>query len=94
MSFTGEFVSEIPEGVLDGAEDFVIGEVNQFVRQAFENSVCVTAQGGEYLLATVFAFWSGRVRGGGGFVQQGNLPGVKSSVSLKQREPFPAIDSK
>jgi hypothetical protein len=93
MGFAGKFVSEVPEGVFDGAEEFVIGEFDQFIRHALQDGIGITTQGGEDLLATVFALLSGLVRGGGGFIRHGNLPGVNSSVSLKQREQFPTLDS-
>jgi hypothetical protein len=94
MSLRGEFVSELPEGVFDSTEELVIGEVPPFLGPALEDSVRIATQGREDLLATVLAIWGGRVRGGGGFIQQGNLPGVESRRALEHREQFPGLDSK
>jgi len=41
----GEVVSEVAQGVLDGAEDFVVGEVDEFVGEALKNGTMLDTAG-------------------------------------------------
>jgi hypothetical protein len=50
----GEVVAEVAQGVLDLAEDLVVGEIDQFVGHAFEDGVGLAAEGLEELLTAGF----------------------------------------
>ncbi len=75
----GEVVTEVAEGVLEGAEPLVVREIDEFVGQAFQEGVGVTTQRREELLAALITSLRSRFGGGRGVVQQENLPGVRST---------------
>jgi hypothetical protein len=77
MGLSGEVVTKIAEGGFDGAENLVVGEIDQFIGQAFEEVVGLSTQGLKELPTPLFAPFRDRVSGRGGFVQHGNLPGVR-----------------
>ena len=54
MRLGGEVVAEVAEGDLDGAEDLVVGEIDQFVGQTLQEVVGLSPQGLEELLAPLF----------------------------------------
>jgi hypothetical protein len=76
----GEVVAEVAEGVLDGAERLVIGEVNECVGHALQDALGLGPQGLEELLTAFFSPLRGLVSVRRGFVQHGDLPGVRSTV--------------
>lgn len=89
MRARGEVVTEVAEGSLDGTEDLVVGEIDEFVGEAFEEVVGRPPQGLKELLTPRFASLRGRVRSRSGFVQRGNLPGVRSIVARSAGSIFP-----
>ena len=74
----GEVVTEVAERVLDGPEDLVIGQVDEFVGEALEEAFGLAAEGLEELLAAFFTPLRGRGRSRSGLVQHGDRPGVRS----------------
>jgi hypothetical protein len=50
----GQVVAEVAEGVLDGAEELALGQVDECVGHAFEDGVGVAAEGLEDELAALF----------------------------------------
>jgi hypothetical protein len=78
MGLGGEVVTEVAEGGLDGPEDLIVGEIDQFVHQTLQEGIGLAAEGRTQLLPPLFASESdrGRDRGGfnEGFKPQGHFP--------------------
>lgn len=64
----GEVVAEVAQGVFEAAEDLVIGEIDEFVGEAFQDAVGRAAEGLEELLATFFTTFGGARSGRSGIV--------------------------
>jgi hypothetical protein len=84
-----EVVTEVAEGVFERAEDPVVGEIDEFLGEAFEEGVSLDAQGREELLAPRFTFLRGRRSSRRGIVQHGNLPGFRSATTGVSGSNFP-----
>ena len=82
-------MAEVAEGVFEAAEDLVIGEIDEFVGEAFQDAVGRAAEGLEELLATFFTTFGGASSGRSGIVYHRNLPGVRSSVTQTHGSNFP-----
>jgi hypothetical protein len=50
-----ELVADVPEGVFDGAEDFVVGKIDQFVGESLEGGLGFGAEGVKDELASCFS---------------------------------------
>jgi hypothetical protein len=81
MGLGGEVVTEVAQGGFDGAEDFVVGQIDQFIGEAFEEGIGLATQGLKELLTPLFASFRDLGRGREGFVQHEGLPGVKSTAA-------------
>ena len=80
MGAGGELKAEVAQGVFDRPEDLLLGQIDQFIGQAFENGFRLATESLEELLATCFTVLGERRSSRSGFVQHKNLPGVKASV--------------
>ncbi len=54
MGAAGQVVAQVAEGVLDGAEQLAVGQIDQFIGHAFEDGVGIAAQRLEDVLTTLF----------------------------------------
>jgi hypothetical protein len=54
MGAAGQVVAQVAEGVLDGAEQLAVGQIDKFIGHAFEDGVGIAAQGLEDVLTTLF----------------------------------------
>jgi hypothetical protein len=55
MGLGGEVVTEVAEGGLDGPEDLIVGEIDQFVHQTLQEGIGLAAEGRKQLLPPLFA---------------------------------------
>jgi hypothetical protein len=54
MGLGGEAVREVAQGMLDGAKGLVVGEIDEFIGQAFEEAVRRAAEGFAEVAAAFF----------------------------------------
>ena len=58
MNAGGEVEADVSEGVLDSSERLVVGKIDEFVRQAFDDTVSLALESLEELLTPLFTFAS------------------------------------
>ena len=73
-----EVVTEIAQGVFDGAEALVVRQIDEFVGQTLDEGVGRAAQGLHELLTSCVTPFRDRFSGRSRWRQHGNRPGVTS----------------
>ena len=81
MGAGSEVVTEVAEGMLDGAEDLVVGEIDEFVGETLQEGVSLAPKSREDVKASRFTPFRGVMRGRRGFVQHGDHPGVRGTAA-------------
>jgi hypothetical protein len=54
MGVAGQVVAQVAQGVLDGAEQLAVGQIDEFVGHAFEDGVGLSVKGLEDVLTALF----------------------------------------